>query len=80
MNAMLLNLGDIMAHIIDDIQPTIPTVLLAKCLAQPLSQSRAISEGIVTGSSHSIEVGPPLTAMNRSGCELTVCETDPPFL
>tara|TARA_B100001179_G_C18256366_1_gene260561 strand:- start:56 stop:184 length:129 start_codon:yes stop_codon:yes gene_type:complete len=32
-NAMLLNLGDVMAHIIDDIQPTILAVLLTKCLA-----------------------------------------------
>ena len=80
MNAMLLNLGDVMAHVIDDIQSAIPPVLLAKCLAQPLSQSRAVGEGVVTGSPHRIEVGRPLTAVNRGGCELAVREADPPFL
>ena len=80
MNAMLLNLGDVMAHIIDDIQPTILAVLLAKCLAQPLSQSRAVGEGVVAGSLHRIEVSSPLTAVNWGGCKLTVRETDSPFL
>ncbi len=79
MNAMLLNLGDVMAHVIDDIQLAIPAVLLAKCLAQPLSQSRAVGEGVVTGSPHRIKVGRPLTAVNRGSCELTVREANPPF-
>ena len=72
MNAMLLNLGDVMAHVIDDIQSAIPPVLLAKCLAQPLSQSRAVGEGVVTGSLHCIKVCRPLTAVNWGGCKLAV--------
>jgi hypothetical protein len=78
-NAMLLNLGDVMAHVIDDIQPAIPAVLLAKYLAQPLSQSRAVGEGVVTGSLHCIKVCRPLTAVNWGGCKLAVREADTPF-
>jgi hypothetical protein len=74
-NDVILDFGDIMAHIVDYFEAPIAAEVTSQNIPQSLSECRAVSECIIASRSHCIEIGRPFTAEYGRGCELAVAQS-----
>src|SRR5262249_41498650 len=79
---MLLELGDVVADVVDDSDPQFLPRALQHLLKGPpheMGDKLPIGKGEVRGSGHCGEVLPPLFRANRSTAELGIGQVDPIF-